>query len=338
MTPNKPTPSASSVFTSIGNWMKIWMRTRTKRKDRRDGDYWIIPVSPCRVHMNNAVDLPLEIIIQIATIAASSSQEAYCNFSLVSKDMRLIIEKQCLPKLPIRLESTAKIVAFHTLLVARPELAPRIRYLWVRGARSRQRPRQGYSEPTAATWREFKASAFEQLYIINSCTKLVSLACSFPVMFLCFRFTRDIFFKHDQLKELTLFENWNLWTCFGLEPPVDGPHLFLQLTHLTILDGVAPHFPTRLFPSLQCFSAEIPRTGFEASKVDQIPQAALPEAIQSFPRDIQISLLQVDTTDRGVKGVASDDDRPWQVRVGNPRYFQWWSARIWGNAGVWAAD
>jgi hypothetical protein len=283
--------------------------------------------------------MPMEILLQIAVLAASTSQEAYCRFSLVSRDMRKIIEREALPYLPIRLESANTIIAFHKVLVRRPELATRVRHLWIRGARSRQKPKQGYSEPTSQTWRQFKASAFEQLFIINACTRLVSLACSFPVMFLCFRFTRDIFFKHDQLKELTLFENWNLWACFTLEPPVDGPHLFLQLTHLTIFDSVAPHFPAQLFPSLRYFSAEIvpafPQAALEAFDMNDALKAPLPQTIKDLPRDVLISLFMVDHSERGAKEVTSEDERRWLMRVGNPQFFQWWSARIWGHRDVW---
>lgn len=256
--------------------------------------------------------------------------------------MRKVVERESLPYLPVRLESPSTIIAFHKLIVNRPELVLRVRHLWLRGARSRQKPKQGYSEPTTQTWRQFKSSAFEQLFIINACTKLVSLACSFPVMFLCFRFTRDIFFKHDQLKELTLFENWNLWSCFTLELPVDGPHLFFQLTHLTIFDSVAPHFPTQLFPSLRYFAAEIvpafPQAALEAFKTNDVLKAPLPQTIKDLPRDVLISLFMADNTDRGVKEVSTDDGRRWMMRIGNPRFFEWWSARIWGEHNIGESD
>lgn len=259
----------------------------------------------------------------------------------MSKQLRPIIERECFPHLPIRLETTSKIISFHKLIVARPELATLVKHLWIRGARSKQNPTQGYSEPTSSTWRQFKASAFEQLHIIHSCTKLVSLACSFPVMFLCFRFTRDIFFKHDQLKELTLFENWNLWTCFSLEPPINGPHLFLQLTHLTIFDSVAPYFPTLLFPSLKCFSAEMepacPQAALQTFKSGEPIRAPLPDRISTFPKDVQVALLLVDRSELGVKKVTSPSDgRDWRVRVGNRKYFEWWAARTVGEAGFWS--
>ncbi|TFK29628.1 hypothetical protein FA15DRAFT_663779 [Coprinopsis marcescibilis] len=279
------------------------------------------------------LNLPLELVIEVALILGSNYSDCYYTFVRVSRQFKVIMERECLQFLPIRLESPNRIIAFHRFLILRPELAPSIRQLWIRGARSRQKPKAGYSEPTNTTWRQFKSCAFEQMHIINSCTNLVSLGCSFPVMFLCFRFMRgDIFFKHDKLTDLTLFENWNLWSCFLMDPPMEGPNLFLQLTHLTILDGVAPNFPTHLFPLLRYFSAEIypasRQVALEAFKADKVLEAPLPSNLRRLSQDVNVRLHMVNDSELGIKRVFGEGNRCWEMRVGPPEYFRWWCQRL----------
>ncbi|KAG2011886.1 hypothetical protein CC2G_011954 [Coprinopsis cinerea AmutBmut pab1-1] len=285
-------------------------------------------------------DLPLELIIEIVALAGRTSHKSYRNTLLISKALTPLMERACLPHLPIRLESTSKILSFHKLLVARPDLAQRVGHLWIKGGTSRKRPKLGYSEPTPATWRQFKASAFEQLHIIHSCTNLVSLACSFPVMFLCFRFTRDVFFHHDKLKELTLFENWDLWPCFAVDPPVGGPHLFLQLTHLTIVDCVAPQFPAHLFPSLKYFAAELypvsrhhALAAFRSSKRDS--EAPLHQDLRGLATNVNVMLHLGHNAELGVRRIVGDG-REWSVRAGALHHFEWWAQRAAGGEGEWA--
>lgn len=65
----------------------------------------------------------------------------------------------------------------------------------------------------------------------------------------------------------------------------------------------------------------------QALKADDLLIAPLPRAIQALPRAVDIALLLVDTAELGIRDIVSDQGRPWRMRIGTPRYFQWWSDR-----------
>jgi len=297
------------------------------------------------IDVTKAHRLPLELWFEIAVIAAGTSQAAYCQFSLISRRLRDVIEKNSLPHLPIRLESTSAILKFHTMLNKRPKLAQHVRYLWMRSCRSKTSRKDGYSHPTTSTWLDFNRSAFEELDIIHLCTNLRSLACSFPVVFLCYRFSKDVFCHHTNLTNLTLFENWNLWPAFLFTDPGERPSLFSQITELTLHDALAPNFAVGLFPRLGLLSCAFPPQCLQAWKASkaraptQTSSAALgtvgtstpgvsaiplPQTISTLPSRVKITFNLPDRADLGIRRIVAEDGQVWTLRVGKPRFFEWW--------------
>lgn len=102
-------------------------------------------------------ELPIEIFLEILSLAGSQSQATYLALLLASKLFNELVRAECIPFLRIVLSRSAQFPNFNVWLRRYPNLASRVRYLWVV-------PDSPMSEA-------------EILLAIASCPNIVSLAC-----------------------------------------------------------------------------------------------------------------------------------------------------------------
>jgi hypothetical protein len=260
--------------------------------------------------------LPPELWEQIAQFASGSSQTSYYSLLLTCRWFYQTTRYPCLSLVPVRI-AARKLSAFSDLVNAQPDIAHRVRYLWITGDPKRV------------------AQA------LASCKNLVALACSGHALIELPPVWGTEQMRHDVLRELTLFDGWERWS--GLQPanPTTGPKSSIshQITHLRVHGSLIQGFPTQNFSSLTHFSSS-------TSPIDDISFPQDMEILNSLPNLKRIVICTYNWKDRPPNQQTRDlvegaDERLRIVYFGGGEHgeFEIWSRRTSeGLSSLWTME
>ncbi|THV03888.1 hypothetical protein K435DRAFT_835671 [Dendrothele bispora CBS 962.96] len=184
----------------------------------------------CPVQQFRVTDLPLELVLKILFEAGCNSQSTYRALLLTSRAIHRTVRLDLIPHLPIVLVTQEQVCSFRDLVSKHPEVASRVRYLWMiygRGSRS----------------------SIQWSGILSHCHEIRALACN-PNMLGAINVTH-----HKRLTNLTILEDL---------PPLIHGALYAQLEHLHIIEGGGGgwehrivHYTIPSFPKLQSMSISL---------------------------------------------------------------------------------
>jgi len=160
-------------------------------------------------------DLPRELIDNILRFSVKPSISTYRSLLCVSRQMRDLSYRACLPVIPVTLTTSKQWSSFYNFISAHPELARLVRSLW------------------AVPFHEQESSVCPA--IIHACTHVTSLACNVGVLKTCIAGCSS--FNH--CRRLTV-----LMSSVGLDSLLENPNgsrFMEQLTHLRVItQGLLP--------------------------------------------------------------------------------------------------
>ncbi|KAF5369415.1 hypothetical protein D9758_002825 [Tetrapyrgos nigripes] len=186
-------------------------------------------------------NLPVELGLKIFIFASCQSQSTYRSLLLTCRSIHNLIRLEIIPLLPITLTSKNQMISFSTLVTKNPEIAPRVRYLWMIA-----------EVGNCYAWSD----------ILQKCTSIVSLACHSNMLI-----GVDVVSRHTQLRDLTMRE---------ILPMYGDQDLYNQIDSLHIIEGGGGYWAQRManytlpiFANLRSASISIgarcwiPRIAFE---------------------------------------------------------------------------
>lgn len=243
-------------------------------------------------------ELPIEIVLQIVSICASSSQSSYRALVLTSRTLRDVVRLECIPLVPVTLTTVHQIHAFLDFIAASPELASCIRYLWII-------PSDGTSYEGCR-------------YIVNFCTNVESLACTSTTLFttICgsYRHTKCI---HLTVKDWCIPWKYLQWI---MEPnPV-----FEQLHTLHLIGPFANSQKSHHMPPA---FTNLTSASFSYGHDDTVEPELYAEILRS-PRLQRIAIITTTHGSRRTRLAAKLQEMgPRFTLVARPR--RWTEAKIW---------
>jgi hypothetical protein len=253
--------------------------------------------------------LPNEILLEIISYGCNS-QATYLSHLLINKRFYALVKYDRLPCIPIRINSRSLRPFFE--FVTTLGMAEYVQYLWING--------------TSLLCSE----------IVRACRNLISLACSKKDLYsLCTPLPSDINFRHTQLKELTIFDNWDCWYALQEPPHYYASELFCQITHLRLHDPLSISFTADLLPSLTHFSC--------SCRPRQPPELQL-TCVSSLPKLENISITTYfwrnEPVDDRTLDLLAKDKRIRFLFFGpnEPGEFELWCGRARKTTCLWTAQ
>jgi hypothetical protein len=195
-------------------------------------------MSSCPTPSFRLLDLPVEVAILILLCAATSSLSTYRSLALVSRGTKDMAYLECIPEIPIVLNTLFHVQSFYDFVTANSAVALQVRYLWIGTLVTPVSPDILFRAKAGVT--DFL------LAIIESCRNITKFACRPDVLKMLARESRAPILM--TCKDLTLIENWDAWEEHISSPSVS--QIFSRITHLRVQGRMTFDIPKSLFNSL----------------------------------------------------------------------------------------